>query len=80
MEREQVERPLEILWVTFMVVSVLFLIMFALFAFKYRSLEDRYKALSEKVYQLEVTDKITTKKQHIEPSEVEISVNGEDEK
>ena len=80
MEREQIERPLETLWVFFMTVSILFLIMFAVFAFKYRSLDDRYKALSEKVYQLEITDKITTKKQHVEPSEVEISVNGEDEK
>ena len=80
MEREQIERPLETLWVFFMTVSILFLIMFAVFAFKYRSLEDRYKVLSEKVYQLEITDKITTKKQHVEPSEVEISVNGEDEK
>ena len=51
---------------------------FALFTIKYRRLMNKYSELSSRVYQLEVKEKLTTERQYIEPSEVEISVNGEE--
>ena len=39
---------------------------------------NKYSELSSRVYQLEVKEKLTTERQYIEPSEVEISVNGEE--
>lgn len=51
---------------------------FVLFTIKYRRLMNKYSELSSRVYQLEVREKLTTEKQYIEPSEVEISVNGEE--
>lgn len=53
---------------------------FVLFTIKYRRLMNKYSELSSRVYQLEVREKLTTERQYIEPSEVEISVNGEGEK
>jgi hypothetical protein len=51
---------------------------FVLFTIKYRRLTNKYSELSSRVYQLEVREKLTTERQYIEPSEVEISVNGEE--
>jgi hypothetical protein len=51
---------------------------FVLFTIKYRRLMNKYSELSSRVYQLEVREKLTTERQYIEPSEVEISVNGEE--
>lgn len=51
---------------------------FVLFTIKYRRLMNKYSELSSRVYQLEVKEKLTTERQYIEPSEVEISVNGEE--
>ena len=51
---------------------------FVLFTVKYRRLMNKYSDLSSRVYQLEVREKLTTERQYIEPSEVEISVNGEE--
>lgn len=51
---------------------------FVLFTIKYRRLMNKYSELSSRVYQLEVREKLTTGRQYIEPSEVEISVNGEE--
>ena len=51
---------------------------FVLFTIKYRRLMNKYSELSSRVYQLEVKEKLTTERQYIEPSEAEISVNGEE--
>lgn len=51
---------------------------FVLFTIKYRRLMNKYSELSSRVYQLEVRERLTTEGQYIEPSEVEISVNGEE--
>ena len=51
---------------------------FVLFTIKYRRLMNKYSELSSRVYQLEVKEKLTTERQYVEPSEVEISVNGEE--
>lgn len=51
---------------------------FVLFTIKYRRLMNKYSELSSRVYQLEVREKLTTERQYSEPSEVEISVNGEE--
>ena len=51
---------------------------FVLFTIKYRRLMNKYSELSSRVYQLEVREKLTTERQYIEPSEVEISVNGDE--
>ena len=52
------EKPIETLWVYFIITGLLFLVLFAIFAFKYRSLEDKYKDLSERVYYLEVKEEM----------------------